>query len=48
MIYNKEEIVEYAIETVRRGSLAIGIKTKNGIILAAEEKSKKKKGFTGR
>jgi len=33
--------VEYAIETVRRGSLAIGIKTKNGIILAAEEKSKK-------
>jgi len=33
--------VEYAIETVRRGSLALGIKTKNGIILAAEEKSKK-------
>ena len=28
--------VEYAIETVRRGSLALGIKTKNGIILAAE------------
>ena len=33
--------VEYAIETVRRGSLALGIKTKNGVILAAEEKSKK-------
>jgi|TARA_B100000029_G_scaffold346060_1_gene338417 proteasome alpha subunit len=33
--------VEYAIETVRRGSLALGIKTKDGIILAAEEKSKK-------
>ena len=33
--------VEYAIETVRRGSLALGIKTKYGIILAAEEKSKK-------
>ena len=33
--------VEYAIETVRRGSPALGIKTKNGIILAAEEKSKK-------
>ena len=33
--------VEYAIETVRRGSIALGIKTKNGVILAAEEKTKK-------
>ena len=29
--------VEYAIETVRRGTLAIGIKSKDGIILAVEE-----------
>ena len=29
--------VEYAIETVKRGTLALGIKTKNGIIIAAEE-----------
>ena len=33
--------MEYAIETVRRGSIALGIKTKNGVILAAEEKTKK-------
>ena len=33
--------VEYAIETVRRGTLAIGIKCKDGIILAVEEKPKK-------
>ena len=35
--------VEYAIETVRRGSIALGIKTKNGVILAAEEKTKSPK-----
>ena len=33
--------VEYAIETVRRGTIAVGIKTKNGIIIAVEEKPRK-------
>jgi proteasome alpha subunit len=33
--------VEYAIETVRRGTLAIGIKSKDGVVLAAEERAKK-------
>ena len=33
--------VEYAIETVRRGTLAIGIKSEDGIILAVEEKPRK-------
>ena len=33
--------VEYAIETVKRGSVAIGIKTKNGIVFAADEKPRK-------
>jgi len=33
--------VEYAIETVRRGTIAIGIKTKNGVVIAAEEKPRK-------
>ena len=33
--------VEYAIETVKRGTLAIGIKTKDGIIIAAEERPRK-------
>ena len=33
--------VEYAIETVKRGSIAIGIKTVNGIIFAADEKPRK-------
>ncbi len=30
--------VEYAIETVKRGALAIGIKSKEGVIMAVEEK----------
>lgn len=30
--------VEYAIETVKRGTLAIGVKTKEGVIMAVEEK----------
>ena len=30
--------VEYAIETVKRGSLALGMKCKEGIIIAVEEK----------
>lgn len=33
--------VEYAIETVRRGTLAVGIKNKDGIIIAVEEKPRK-------
>jgi proteasome alpha subunit len=33
--------VEYAIETVRRGTLALGIKSKDGLILAVEEKPRK-------
>lgn len=33
--------VEYAIETVRRGTIAVGIKTKDGIIIAVEEKPRK-------
>lgn len=33
--------VEYAIETVRRGSLAVGIKTKAGVVLAVDEKPRK-------
>jgi len=30
--------VEYAIETVKRGTIALGIKSKEGVILAVEEK----------
>ena len=33
--------VEYAIETVKRGTIALGIKTKNGIIFAADERPRK-------
>jgi proteasome alpha subunit len=33
--------VEYAIETVRRGTLVVGIKSKDGVVLAVEEKSRK-------
>ena len=32
--------VEYAIETVKRGTLAIGITSKDGIVIAVEEKSR--------
>ncbi len=33
--------VEYAIETVRRGTLALGIKNNEGVILAVEEKTRR-------
>ena len=33
--------VEYAIETVRRGTIALGIKCTDGIVIAVEEKTKK-------
>ncbi len=32
--------VEYAIETVKRGTLALGISTKEGVIMAVEEKAR--------
>ena len=33
--------VEYAIETVKRGTIALGIKTNDGIIFAADERPRK-------
>ena len=33
--------VEYAIETVKRGAIALGIKTKYGIVFAADERPRK-------
>ncbi len=37
--------VEYALETVRRGSLAVGIKANQGIVLAVEEKGRKLQSY---
>jgi len=33
--------VEYAIETVRRGTIAVGVKCKDGIVIAVEENPRK-------
>lgn len=33
--------VEYAIETVRRGTIAVGVKCSEGVVIAVEEKSRK-------
>ena len=39
--------VEYAIETVRRGALAVGVRTKNGVVIV-EEKSRYKSSIPKR
>lgn len=33
--------VEYAIETVRRGTIAVGVKCRDGIVIAVEEKARR-------
>ena len=33
--------VEYAIETVKRGTLVVGIKTNHGVVIASEEKPRR-------
>ncbi|HIP32626.1 MAG TPA: proteasome subunit alpha, partial [Crocinitomicaceae bacterium] len=32
--------VEYAIETVKRGAIAIGLQSRDGAVIAVEEKSR--------
>ena len=32
--------VEYAIETVKRGAIAIGLQSKDSVVIAVEEKSR--------
>lgn len=38
--------VEYAIETVRRGTLAVGVKAVDGVVLFAEERLRKLQDFS--
>ena len=33
--------VEYAIETVRRGTLAVGVRSNEGVVIAVEERTRK-------
>jgi proteasome subunit alpha 4 (EC:3.4.25.1) len=37
--------VEYAIETVRRGTIAVGVKCKDGIIIAVRKKNQENYKF---